>query len=366
MAGWAKAGEDWADRFMAAALEPHLWEGALGEMAAATGSQHGQIIGFGPGASSFNWISDIDQSVIARSAALDTSAPDLNFRVGADRVRGEADIVFEAHYDIVRESLRADDYLDLCSDFDIPFGCQTRLLANDDLMIGLALLRSSREGVTTQDEREVFSRIAPHVRVAVRMQRAIEEKGFALLSGTFEAVDRACWILDGSGRVGGMTPRAESLMTGNGLRIADGWLTSRHPDHARQIAQAVRAALAPGGIATAPMPLMDDSGGMAMVLEVFPLPTRPFDLSFAPRAIVVARVDPPADRQARALMNAFRLTPAEADIAIRIASGASRQDIAAARGVSTETLKAQLRAVYEKTGCNREAQLVRMVALLAG
>ena len=49
---------------------------------------------------------------------------------------------------------------------------------------------------------------------------------------------------------------------------------------------------------------------------------------------------------------------------MRIASGQSRQQVAAARMVSAETLKVQLRSIYDKTGCGREAQLVRLVGLL--
>ena len=38
---------------MGAALEPHLWDAAIRAMAQATGSRHGQMIGFGPGAVSY-------------------------------------------------------------------------------------------------------------------------------------------------------------------------------------------------------------------------------------------------------------------------------------------------------------------------
>ncbi len=103
---------------------------------------------------------------------------------------------------------------------------------------------------------------------------------------------------------------------------------------------------------------------MRLSVECYPLPARPWALPFAPRAIIVARTGPPADRQAQQLMRMFQLTPAEADIAVRIASGKSRQQVAAARGVTPETLKVQLRSIYDKTGCGREAQLVRLVGLL--
>jgi DNA-binding CsgD family transcriptional regulator len=93
------------------------------------------------------------------------------------------------------------------------------------------------------------------------------------------------------------------------------------------------------------------------------LPSQQWALPFAPRALVMVRGATPPARTAAMLRRAYRLTLAEADIAVRLASGAARAEIAAARGVSTETLKVQLRSIYEKTGCSREAQLVRLVGL---
>lgn len=365
MASHAQGSDKWAELFLSAAIEPDKWDDALKAMATATGSRHGQLIGFGAGAAPFNWISDIDESVVTKSAAIDQSAPDLNFRVAADGLANNPAIVHEAHYDIARQSLRSDDYLDLCSDFDIFDGCQTRLWAGRESMIGLALLRDSKDGRSSAEQRALFARIADHAGTAVRLQRAIEQQGFALLSGTFEAMDRACWLLDGTGRVGGMTPRAETLLSSSRIRINDGWLASERPDETRAMLRAIRMALEPPARAADPVALSDDEGGVAIMLECYPLPPRPWSLPFAPRAIMIARVGTPTSRHVQMLTSTFRLTPAEADIAIRLATGQSRQAIASARGVTAETLKVQLRSIYEKTGCSRESQLVRIVGMMS-
>lgn len=365
MATRAKDDDGWADMFLSAALEPEKWEPAIAAMARATGSGHGQLIGFGPGAWGFNWISDIDTSIVSRGAAIDQAKPDLNFRVAADRLPDRPVVVHEAHYDMARPTLRSDDYLDLCSDFDIFDGCQTRLVGNADQMVGLALLRNGKDGRTTQDQRNLFSQISGHARSAVLLQQAIEAQGFALLSGTFESMDRACWLLDATGQVGGMTARAEALLSSSRIHISDGWLASDRADETRAILRAMRSVIEPPVRTADPVALADDAGGVAIMLEFHPLPARPWALPFAPRAIVVARVGQPTERHVQLLTRTFRLTPAEADISIRLAAGQSRQDIAAARGVSVETLKVQLRSIYDKTGCNRESQLVRIVGLIS-
>jgi DNA-binding CsgD family transcriptional regulator len=361
----AKGDDKWADMFLSAALEPEKWGDAIREMAVATGSRHGQLIGFGAGASGFNWISDIDTSIVPRGAVIDQAQPDQNFRVAADQLPDRPDIVHEAHYDMARPSLRSDDYLDLCSDFDIFDGCQTRLIGARDQMVGLALLRNRKDGRTTQDQRDMFAHIAGHARSAVLLQQAIEQQGFALLSGTFEAMDRACWLLDATGRVGGMTPRADALLSSSRLRVSDGWLASDRPDETRAIGRSMRAIIDPPARTGDPVALADDAGGVAIMLEFHPLPVRPWALPFAPRGIVIARVGEPTERHVRLLTRTFRLTPAEADIAIRLAAGQSRRDIASTRSVSVETLKVQLRSIYDKTGCSRESQLVRLVGLIS-
>lgn len=365
MATSAVKTDAWADMFLSAALEPHLWGDAIAAMARATGSQHGQLIGFGNDAASFNWISDVDDSILNRSADIDHGRPDVNFRIAADKLPDRPDIVHEAHYDMARQSLSTDDYLDLCSDFDIFDGCQTRLLGDHDTMIGLALLRGGKDGRTTGEQRALFSEIAGHASAAVRLQRAIEQQGFALLAGTFEAMDRACWLLDASGRVGGMTQRAEALLASGRIRLTDHMLASDVAGESRAIMRAMRCVLASPALPADPVALADKHGGVAVMLEFHALPTRDWSLPFAPRAVAVARVGAPTERHVQMLTRTFRLTPAEADIAIRLAAGQSRPEIALGRGVSGETLKVQLRSIYDKTGCNRESQLVRLVGLLS-
>lgn len=362
----ASIGSDdyWSDLFVNAALEPERWSGAIAAMARATGSSHGQLIGFGPGAAAFNWISDIDQALVARGAAPELQGVESNFRIAADAMADRPAIVHEAHYDLARTGLRSDAYLDLCSDFDIFEGCQTRLLTGPDSMIGLAVLRTAADGRTTVEQRAQFGRIAGHVRTAVRMQRAIEQKGFSLLADSFEAMERACWLIDGTGRIGAMTRQAQALLSEGRLRIDDGVLTGAHPGESRAIVRALRQVIDPPGRAADPVVLTDEAGCVDVLLEIFPLPAQPWSLPFAPRAIIVARRGMQADRSRSTMIRLFALTPAEADVAVRLANGQTRADIAAARGVSAETLKVQIRSIYDKTGCGRESQLVRLVGML--
>ena len=74
---------------------------------------------------------------------------------------------------------------------------------------------------------------------------------------------------------------------------------------------------------------------------------------------VTAPQAPPAEL----VQSLFDLTPAEARVARSLASGRTVEDIATDGGVSLTTVRTHVRRVMEKTGCNRQ---VDIVALLSG
>jgi DNA-binding CsgD family transcriptional regulator len=57
----------------------------------------------------------------------------------------------------------------------------------------------------------------------------------------------------------------------------------------------------------------------------------------------------------------FDLTPAEAAVAVAAANGLSRTAIAAARGVSSDTVNDQFKSIFRKLGINRQPELVAIV-----
>jgi DNA-binding CsgD family transcriptional regulator len=61
----------------------------------------------------------------------------------------------------------------------------------------------------------------------------------------------------------------------------------------------------------------------------------------------------------------FGLTEAEAQITVQLATGASLESIAEARGVSVDTVRAQVRSVFKKTGIHRQGELICAVGRMA-
>jgi DNA-binding CsgD family transcriptional regulator len=78
---------------------------------------------------------------------------------------------------------------------------------------------------------------------------------------------------------------------------------------------------------------------------------------------VVFITDPETEfeRQDQALERLFGLTPAESRLACILASGKSLKQAAEELSVSRNTVHSQLQKVFEKTGANRQADLVRLL-----
>ena len=102
--------------------------------------------------------------------------------------------------------------------------------------------------------------------------------------------------------------------------------------------------------------------------EVYEVNVSPFEVlregaarSPLPLALViVARPRPDAERIGRRVRRLYGLTEAEARVAAALTLGETVEQIAAAHGVRTSTVRAQVRSVFEKTGVHRQADLVRL------
>jgi DNA-binding CsgD family transcriptional regulator len=355
---------DWDARFQDAALDPGQWLTVLQELADATGSARAELVGFGDDLASFNWVTASDERMLADFHAIGGGSPDVNFRIAADSGTQPLEIVHEDHYDRARRSVVRDDYIDFCEQYQMAFGCQTSLLREEGGLVGLSILRSRSDGRTDEAHKRLFGRAARSAQVALRMQRAIEHQGFNLLAGTLEAMSVACVLLDGRGRAQSMTPAAETLLIGHPvIRLSEDRVTSTDPETRRQIEVALRSVLGPDRSRHARVPIYRESPVPEIVLDIFRLPAREWAMHFAPGAIVVLR-DGRLKAGSEVLIGAFALTPAEAQVALGLCQGLNREAIAAARGVSLETLRTQVKSVYQKTGCRREAELVLLVQAL--
>ena len=349
---------DWAARFQQAAINPAGWLPALQDLADATGSARGQLIGVGAmSAIPFNWANGFSESATIEFARMGGASPSINYRIAANRDASPFSIVHEPDYRRAIGRLSNDTYVDYCRDAEIPHGCQTALIAEDRALVGLAVLRTERDGLTTQAQRDEFARAAQGAKAAVLLQRAIEHQGIELVKNTLEAVAANCFLIDGFGHIGAMTPGAEqAVAAGQHVRIVDRSLSGTTPAIIRRIGQALHTVLTDRTPARVLL-------GEGRRLDMFALAHRDWVMSFCPKAIAILR-DTRAEIavEVDSFTQEFGLSPAEAQVAGLLIAGMERDAIATRRGVAPETLKSQIKAIYQKTGCGREAELIALAA----
>ncbi len=104
------------------------------------------------------------------------------------------------------------------------------------------------------------------------------------------------------------------------------------------------------------------SGGRDYAAHVLPLGEETPDEWRKPTVLILI-VDPDTDPepQAETLRRLYRLTKAEAAVAILIPRGEGLQAVADALQISLSTARIHLQRVFEKTGTHRQAELVRLV-----
>lgn len=352
-----------ADQFLEAAVEPARWLDVLQHLAQQTRSDHAQIIGVGPSFSfGFNWVNDMDASAHAAADRAELMAPTTNFRVAAGVAQLPQTISWEDCYEAIKPNLVDDAYLDLCSDLHIPFGCQTNLLVDPDGLIGFALLRSQRNGPTDAETRALFASFCPSARAAVALQVALERESYKLVAGAFETMSVACFVLDRAMSVRALSRGAEGLLADGTLRLANGHVVAPSPVIQRRLAAA--SATVMEGRAAAASVAAPGPDGMLMV-RVHRLPDREWNMGFAPFAVLIAKRPAAGDAADVAfLRDAYGLTISEAQIALLLRLGRTREEIRTARGITQETMRSHLRSLFAKLGVKRETQAIHLLHAL--
>jgi DNA-binding NarL/FixJ family response regulator len=77
--------------------------------------------------------------------------------------------------------------------------------------------------------------------------------------------------------------------------------------------------------------------------------------------VALAPLSAPKAPPVSLIQSMFDLTPREACIAQGLAMGSTLDELAAEGKVSLNTVRSQLRAVLEKTGCARQAEVVALI-----
>ena len=186
-------------------------------------------------------------------------------------------------------------------------------------------------------------------------------------SSALERVSSAAIVIDARGRARQMNAPAQDLL-GDDFNLIQGRPAAHDPASNRRLQQLVSVALhSERGSAQAFAPIVVDGDEAPWLLvEAMPVTAFGSDL-FSPGRVILLLTDLRSPRWPAATQlgcAAFGSTVAEAKLAAKLASGSGIEGAAASLGVSRETARTQLKAVFAKTNTRRQAELAALVARL--
>ena len=235
----------------------------------------------------------------------------------------------------------------------------------------LRLCRARSAGEFTDADCRLVESLGPHLRLAVGIYSELDEarSGRELYADAMDSLTLATIVLDEHGRMVHANRLAEGMLAErDGISLSGDRLVFEARDDGRRFRELVSRAVdqfASNRPAVAQaMRVSRPSGRAAYELVVRPSPRDPLadNRRLNARVAVVIGTDPgeraPGGLSAEAVRQFFGLTPREAALALRLAAGRSLVEAARDEGMSVNTARAHLRAIFSKTGVDRQSRLV--------
>lgn len=234
--------------------------------------------------------------------------------------------------------------------------------------VHLSLKRRREAGHYARSDLEILSSALVDLRALVTWNRGLSaatERGRVDLA-THRG--EALLELDDRGVVIGASPRGEEMLRHDLVAIG-GRPRARNPGADESVlARAIDATM--GRSPRAGLAVIEGAEpGRRVIARVLPVEGRARDVFGRTRSLVLLRVaerggGDDTDRTARALVDVFGATPAEARVLALVAIGASPEAVAGRLGASIGTIRNHLKRGMAKLGLARQAELAAFVARL--
>ena len=241
-------------------------------------------------------------------------------------------------------------------------------------LAAFVVFTNAQYGPVDEAARRRMALIIPHIQRAVAIGRTLDLQSVANenFANTLDALPAAVYLLDASGAVlhanrSGIALRARDEIlraSGDRLRASDP-LVDGEWQNLFAASPAGEGAIGPTGTVHA----LPSAGGERWVAHVLPLTSatrgRARNYHAASFAAFVRESALQRPTLVEAVARRFALTPAELRVLFGVIEIGGVPEIAPVLGISEGTVKTHLKRVFAKTGTNRQADLVRLVAEFA-
>ncbi len=351
------------EHFRQAAIGMTNWADSLEMLARATGGAAAQIAAIDPQRGLFvNLLSDfgryVEEDYLRAGGPDPAHNPRTRAAIRGPAFRCQTDRDFTT--DVMRDRLPI--YTGLFADYDIPHSCIVPLgHAADGAQMAMALLRPARSGEADMDERRLLETIAPAIAATMGASLTLGTALDASLVRTAEHLSGPAILLGFDRKIASLSPAAEAILqSATHLTIRHGRVVAAASGSDPALEDAFRAVTSPerpmtGRVSVALRPVR---GRQPAIVDLVPLAIRIEGPLSAARAVLTIRTPQRSGDPIMLLRAAYGLTPAEAAVALMLTDGDDIATVARHRGAAAGTVRNQVKALFEKTGTNRQTELV--------
>jgi DNA-binding CsgD family transcriptional regulator len=250
--------------------------------------------------------------------------------------------------------------------------CQMACIASTPSVGALETLSIYRGPHDNSFGTEVFDTLkilAPHLRAALNMRRMLVklESRVSDLENAVDVIVTGLVLLDAKGKCVLANNSARTVLDRrDGLFLDRGFLSTSNSTESTRLRELILSAIST-------VETIDNQLSRAMVisrtqgmpLQIMVAPLSRENISTSGRAVAIVFIRDPEEQNgtpSEVFQMLFGLTRAEARLAIALLDGRSLSETAEIHGVSLETVRSQIKSIFQKTGTKRQAELVRILA----
>jgi DNA-binding CsgD family transcriptional regulator len=228
------------------------------------------------------------------------------------------------------------------------------------------------ESFDTPDRVKLMSGLVGHMQQALRTQDKLAALADSAveLAGALEVVRHGVIIVAGEHLVINLNSAAERILRAeDGLCMGSGRIAATSTRAEQELHCALQNALAdePSTVRTGhSLTCFRPSGKRPYVIHVLPSHLRNADEPLRQPMALVLIIDPEdgPEPAVALLRRLYRLTEAEAEVALQVMHGADLKQTSEELSISYTTVRTHLQHVFDKTDTHRQAELVRLLLVL--
>ena len=348
------------DDIYEAAVVAEKWQAILDRLAEMADAEGTMLFVAGPGVP--RWL--------ASEAIHGTMEEWIGSKWYLDNPRGQRLVPIEEprfltdHDAMTTEEMDASDfYTDLLRPRGLGWcvGTSIRSPAGDTLVFSIE--KAHDKGPVPRMVAEQLDGLRPHLARAALLSARLGIDRAKSTVATLEAIGLPAAALTPNGRV--VSANAGFLASEPRIRIGAGNMIqlASAPAHAL-LMQAIASRAHSSAQLGMSIPVRASEAEPAFILHVVPLRGGGLDVFTGALSIVFVTSIVSNTSPAPSLLQAlFDLTPAEARTASQITEGKSVEQISLATGISQNTIRTHLKSVFQKTGVERQAELVGLLSV---